>query len=101
MSRESVRLAFTIAALNGVDVMSFNLEKAHLNTMCCKKNWFKGGTKCGEDKGKGSIVVRALYGIKYAGLFWHAALTQVLKDLDFVSTLADLYGSPRGRLQVI
>ena len=35
------------------------------------------------------IVVRALYGLKSAGLSWRAAIAQVLKDLDFVSTLAD------------
>ena len=35
------------------------------------------------------IVVRALYGLKSAGLSWRSALAQVLKDLVFVSTLAD------------
>ena len=35
------------------------------------------------------IVVTELYGLKYAGLSWHAALAQVLKDLDFVSMMAD------------
>ena len=36
------------------------------------------------------IVVRALYGLKSVGSSWRAALAKVLKDLDFVSTLADL-----------
>ena len=58
--------------------------------MCRKNIWFEGGTECGEDKGKVLIVVRALYGLKYAGLSWRAALAQVLKYLDFVSTLAEL-----------
>ena len=89
VSRDSVRLAFTIAALNGVDVMSCNLENAYLNAMCRKMIWFEGGTKCGEDKGKVLIIVRALYGIKYARSSWRAELAQVLKDLDFVSTLSD------------
>ena len=44
VSRDSVQLAFTIAALNGVDVMSCNLENTYLNAMCRKKIWFKGGT---------------------------------------------------------
>ena len=87
MSRDSVRLAFT---MNGVDVMSCNLENAYLNAMCCEKIWFEGGTKCGEYKGKVLIVVRALYGLKYAGSSWRAALAQVLNYLDFVSMLADL-----------
>ena len=91
VSRESVRLAFTIATLNGVDVMSCNLENAYLNAMCCRKIWFEGGTKFGEDKGEVLIVVRALYGLKSMGSSWHVALAQVLKDLYFVSTLADAY----------
>ena len=57
--------------------------------MCRKKIWFESGNKCVEDKGKLLIVVRALYGIKSTVLSWHAALAQVLKNLDSVSTLAD------------
>ena len=76
-------------AFNGVDVMSCKLENAYLKPMCREKIWFEGGTECGEDKSKLLIVVRELYGIKSAGSTWHTAIAQVLKDLDFVSTLAD------------
>ena len=89
VSRGSDRLAFTIAALSGVDVISFDLENAYLNAICREEIWFKGGTKCGEDKGKVLIVVRELYGLESVGSSWIAALAQVLKDLDFVLTLAD------------
>ena len=89
VSRDIFRLAFTIAALNGVDVMPCNLENAYLNVMCRNKIFFEGGTKCGEDKGKVLIVVRALYGLKSGGSSWCAAIAKVLKDLDFVSTLDD------------
>ena len=47
VSRESVWLAFTIAALNVVDVMSCDLENAYLNLMCREMLWFEGGTECG------------------------------------------------------
>ena len=90
MSRDSVLIVFTIEALNGVDVMSSDLENTYLNAMCHKNIWFEGGTKCGEYKGKALIVVRALYGIKYAGTSWCAELAQLLNELYFVSTLADL-----------
>ena len=89
VSRDSVRLTFTIAALNGVDVMSCDLENAYLNAMCREKIRFEGRTERGEDKGKVLIVARSLYGLKSAGLSWRASISQVLKDLDFVSTLAD------------
>ena len=45
VSRYSVRIAFTIADLNGVDIMSCNLENSYLNVMCRKKIWFEGGTE--------------------------------------------------------
>ena len=89
VSRESVRLAFTIVDLNDVDIMSCDLENAYLNKMCREKIWFKGRTEGGEDKGKVLIVLRELYGLKSAGLSWGAALAQILKNLVSVSTLAD------------
>ena len=65
VSRDSVRIAYTVAALNGVDVMSCDLENTYLNAMCREKIWFKGGTECGEDKGKVLIILRGFYGPKY------------------------------------
>ena len=88
VSRDDVQIAFTIAYLNGVDVMSCDLKNPYLNLMCRKKIWFEGGNECGEDKGKVLIVVRALYSIKSAGSSWRSELAQVLKGLDFVSKLA-------------
>ena len=90
VSRGSVRLVYAIVDLNGVDVIPYNLENAYLKAMCRKKIWFKGVTKCGEDKGKVLIVVRVLYGLKSVGSSCHAALAQVFKELGFVSMLADL-----------
>ena len=69
VSRDSFRLAFTIAALNGVDDFSCDLENAYLNAMCRKNIWFEGRTECGEDKGKVLIFVRALYDLKSVGSY--------------------------------
>lgn len=52
VSRDSVRLAFLIAALDDVDILSCDLENAYLNAKCCEKIWFEGGLECGEDAGK-------------------------------------------------
>jgi hypothetical protein len=54
-----------------------------------EKIWFEGGLECGSDKGKVCVVVRALYGLKLAGALWHATLAQALRDIGFVSTIAD------------
>jgi hypothetical protein len=89
VSRESVRLGFMIAALNGLDIMSCDLENAYLNAECKEKIWFEGGIECGGDKGKVCIIVRALYGLKSAGASWRSTLAQALRDIGFTSTTAD------------
>ena len=89
VSRDSVRLAFMIASLNGLDIMSCNLENAYLNSTNREKIWFEGGIKCGEDKGKVLVVVRALYGLKSVVSACRAALAEALVRLGFKSTRSD------------
>lgn len=89
VSRDSIRLAFLIAALNGVDMMMCDMEGAYLNASCSERIWFKGGLECGEDSGKVLIVVRALYGLKSAGRSWRLALAEVIDGMGFQSTRAD------------
>ena len=48
VSRDSVRLGFLLAALNGVDMLACDLENAYLNAPCREKIWFEGGRECGE-----------------------------------------------------
>ncbi len=90
VARDSIHLAFLIASLNDVDILSCNLENAFLNAPCCKKNWFEGGLECGEDKGKVLIVIHALYGLKSMGASWRSALADVLSSLGYELMKADL-----------
>ena len=46
--RDSVRLAFMLTALNGLDIVSCDLENAYLNATNREKIWFEGGIECGE-----------------------------------------------------
>jgi hypothetical protein len=52
VSRGSIRLAFLIAALNDLDIMSCDLENAYLNAPCREKIGFEGRIECGEDYGQ-------------------------------------------------
>jgi Reverse transcriptase (RNA-dependent DNA polymerase) len=71
VSCDSICLAFLIAALNDINIMSCDLENAHLNAPCREKIWFEGGIKCGKDQGKVYVIVRSLYSLKSAGAaFW-------------------------------
>ena len=89
MSHDSIRLAFLIAALNDLDIMSCDLENAYLNAPCREKIWFEGGIECGEDHGKVCIMVRSLYGLKSAGAAFRSSLAQILQDIGYTSTKAD------------
>ena len=43
VSRDSVRIALTIAELNGLDVMCCDVDNTYLNAPCRGKVWFLGG----------------------------------------------------------
>jgi hypothetical protein len=47
VSCDSVRIAFLMAALNDVDVMSCDISNAYLNAPCREKIWFVAGPECG------------------------------------------------------
>jgi hypothetical protein len=49
VSRESVKIAFLIAALNDLDIMSCDIGNAYLNAKCREKIWFVAGAECGPD----------------------------------------------------
>jgi hypothetical protein len=49
VSRDRIQLAFNIAALNDIDIMSCDLENAYLHAPCREKIWFEGEIECGDD----------------------------------------------------
>ena len=78
-----------IAALNGLDIMSCDLENAYLNATNRENIWFEGGIDCIEDKSNVLFVVRALYGLNSVGSAWRAVLAEALVQLGLKSTRAD------------
>jgi hypothetical protein len=90
VSRDSVRLAFMIAALNDLEVGACDIGNAYLNAQCREKVWFQAGKECGEHEGKAMIITRALYGLRSSGAAWRAMFsTFILKELGFESTRVD------------
>jgi hypothetical protein len=89
VSRESVRLAFTIAGLNDLDVFAADISNAYLHAPCREKIWTIAGPEFGSDSGSVMVIVRALYGLKSSGASWRAMLAQSLTDLGYSSTRAD------------
>ena len=72
VSRESVRIAFTYAALNGLPVRAADTQNDYLQAPASEKHYVICGPELGlENIGKIAVIVRALYGGKSANTdFW-------------------------------
>ena len=78
VSRESVRIAFLVAALNDLDVFAADIGNAYLNAPCQEKIYTRAGKEFGSEEGCIMIIVRALYGLKTSGAAWRATLLRSL-----------------------
>jgi hypothetical protein len=81
VSRESVRIALTLAALNDLDVKMAVIENAYLTAPITEKVWTVLGPEFGDDAGKRALIVRALYGLKSAGAAFRNHLAECMKHL--------------------
>jgi hypothetical protein len=89
VSRDSVRIAFMLAALNQLDVVTCDIQNAYLNADCREKVWTRAGPEFGSEQGQVMLVTKALYGLKSSGAAFRAMLAQTIQDLGYKSTLAD------------
>ncbi len=91
VSRESMKIAFLIAALNDLDLMSCDIGNGYLNANCREKIWFMAGPECGPElQGKPCKLVRALYGLKSSGAAWRAMFSAfIVNCLNFQPTRID------------
>ena len=62
--RDSIRIAFTLADLNDVEIRDADIGNAYLNAKCQEKIWTVTGTEFGSEKGELMLVVCALYDLK-------------------------------------
>ena len=89
VSRDSVRIALTVAALNGLDVLGCDIQNAYISAPCREKIYIITGPEFGSDAGKVMIVVRALYGLKSSGASFRSMLANTLWNLSYRPTYAD------------
>jgi hypothetical protein len=90
VSRDSVRIAFSYAALNGVDICAADIKNAYLQAPSSQKDYIVCGPEFGlENVGKVALIHRALYGGKSAGRDFRNHLRSCMRHLDFVSCPAD------------
>ena len=90
VTRDSIRIAFTYAALNGLDILAADVQNAYLNAPTKEKCWFKAGLEFGPDRvGQPVIIVRALYGLKSSGARWRDHMANTLRNAGFQGCYAD------------
>ena len=89
VTRESVRLAFLIAALNDLEVEAADISGAYLNAPCREKISVTCGLEFGIYAGRTAIVERALYGLKSSGAAWRSHCADVIRGMGFQMCRAD------------
>ena len=90
VSRESVRIALTYAALMGLSVFAADIQNAYLQAPTSEKFWCVCGPEFGsEEQGRTAIVVRALYGTKSSGRDFRNHLRDCMDHMGYTSCLGD------------
>jgi hypothetical protein len=82
-SRETVRIALLLAALNDLQVKAGDVLIAYITTPVKKKVWTILGPEFGNDAGKvpSLCVVRTLYGLKSAGAEFHSHIASFMRQM--------------------
>src|SRR5687767_528987 len=90
VSRESVRIGLLLAALNGLSILTADIQNAYLTSPCKEKIFTILGPEFGPHRsGKKSLVVYALYGLKSVGAAFWSHLVSCLGHLGYSSSRGD------------
>ena len=90
VSRESVHIALTYAALNDLNVFAADIQNAYLQAPSSQKDYIICGPEFSvENVGQTALIHRALYGGKVAGRDCRNHLCSCMEFLNFKSCLAD------------
>ena len=90
VARDSVRLAFMLAELNGLLVLAGDVQNAYLNAPTSEKVYSVAGPEFGPAfQGRPVLIVRALYGLRSSGARWRDHIAATLREMGFVGCLAD------------
>jgi Reverse transcriptase (RNA-dependent DNA polymerase) len=89
VSRDTVRIALTIATLHDLQVKTSDIQNAYLTAPVSEKIWVICGPEFGSNAGKQALIVCALYGLKSAGAAFRNHLADCMRSLGYESCLAD------------
>ena len=89
VSRDSVRIALTIADLNGLKVLACAIHNAFLTENCGDKCYTRAGPELGSDRGKLMLITSALNGLKTSSASFRSYLAETLYELGYTPTKDD------------
>jgi hypothetical protein len=89
VSRETVRLALTIASLNDLEVKVGDVLNAYITAPVKEKVWTILGPEFGHYSGRSAIIVHASYGLKSAGAAFQAHLASFMRQMGYTSFKAN------------
>ena len=88
VSRETFRIALTMAALNNLEVKVGDIHNAYLTAPCSEKMCLRCGPEFDVNGGNRALVVRDLYGIKSARSAFRNHLADLMRTMGYESFLA-------------
>ena len=83
LSRETVRRALMVAALNDLEVKPRNIFNAYVQIAVTKKVLTTLGPEFGKDARRTAVIIRALYGLKPAGTAFRSHLAKCMESLSY------------------
>jgi Reverse transcriptase (RNA-dependent DNA polymerase) len=86
---DTIRLGFTVAAMNDLDVCATDIGNAFLYGKTRERVYVIAGPEFGELEGQRLIIDKGLYGLKTSAARFHEHLAKKLRTLGFKPTLAD------------
>jgi hypothetical protein len=94
VARDSVRIAFLLAALNDIDILAADVGNAYLNAYTKERVHTTCGLEFGQEfgqefVGRTAIIRKALYGLKSSGAAWRSLLAGTLHDIGYRASLVD------------
>ena len=89
VSRDLVGILLNIAAFNGLEILSCDIQNAYLTAECQEKIWTRAGPEFGAESGMIMIFRMPLYGLKSNGAEFRAHLDKTLNDNGLLSTNED------------
>jgi Reverse transcriptase (RNA-dependent DNA polymerase) len=89
VSRDSVRIALLVAALNDLDLKACDIQNAYLTADCRERIYTVAGPEFGSEKGSLMIIKKALYGLKSSGAAFRSLLSECLHGMGYSATKAD------------